>query len=300
VDASEHKALRCGQQVCWLRLVDELSGAALFSRVFAQGCWAEVGGVAVQAALRSAFARWGRPGSLRVDNGQPWVCPGSDLPSDLELWLAGLAMALLRNRRHRPQDNAKVERSQRTAAAWAEPQQCATADQLQGRLDEEDRIQREVYPFDGQHSRLEVFPELWHSGRPFAAGLWEALCWDWAAALRCLAAGVVQRRVDGDGYVSLYDHRHRVGRAFRGRAVQVRLDADSREWVFQEGSAEVGRSAAGYLTAENLCRLELRRRPGRSAQRTQQRRAGRAEGASGPGINSGPENSTAGGGGVGS
>ena len=31
---------------------------------------------------------------MRVDNGNPWVCPDSDLPTDLELWLAGLDVAL--------------------------------------------------------------------------------------------------------------------------------------------------------------------------------------------------------------
>src|SRR5207253_640863 len=34
--------------------------------------WAAVGGPGVQAALRQAFARWGLPGALRVDNGQAW------------------------------------------------------------------------------------------------------------------------------------------------------------------------------------------------------------------------------------
>jgi len=134
MDAAEKVRLRSQQQVCWLRLVDEATGAVLFSRVFAQACWAEVGAEAVQAALRQAFARWGRPKGLRVDNGVPWVYR-EKLPSALELWLAGLGVALHRNQPRRPQQNGKVERSQGVAKTWAEPEQCDTPEQLQSRLD---------------------------------------------------------------------------------------------------------------------------------------------------------------------
>ena len=48
MDAAEKKALRNGQKVCWLRLVVEATGAALFSRVFAHPCWVEVGAAAVE------------------------------------------------------------------------------------------------------------------------------------------------------------------------------------------------------------------------------------------------------------
>ena len=219
-DAAEQKSLRSGQKVCWLRLVDEASGAALFSRVFAQGSWPEVGGPAVQAALRRAFARWGRPDGLRVDNGTPWVCPGSDLPSDLELWLAGLEVALHRNRPRHPPGNGAVERGQRTAAAWAEPGLCDTPEQLQRRLDEEDRVHREAYLFDGRQTRRQAFPDLLHSGRAYAEGGWEGVCWDLPAALGRLAAAAVERKVDRDGEVSLYDRPHWVGKAYSGQVVQ--------------------------------------------------------------------------------
>ena len=167
MDEAEPKALRSGQKVCWPRLVDEASGAVRFSHVFPPAHWAEVGAAAVQAALQQAFARRGRPEGLRVDNGTPWVCGKSDLPSGLELWLAGLAVALHRNRKRCPQANARVERAQRTAAEWAEPGQCDTPEQLQQRLDEEDRVQRQVYLFDGRHTRQQAFPDLQGRGRPY-------------------------------------------------------------------------------------------------------------------------------------
>ena len=291
MDASEQKSLRSGQKVSWLRLVDEASGAVLFSRVFAQASWAEVGAAAVQAALRQAFAVWGRPDGLRVDNGTPWVCSKSDLPSALELWLAGLGVALPRNRKRCPQANAKVERGQRTGADWAEPGQCDTPEQLQRRLDEEDRVQRQVYLFDGRHTRLQAFPDLGWGGRPYAPGPpWEDVCWDLSAAWECLAGCEVSRKVDGDGDVWLYDHQHYVGAAYRGQTVTARWCAATREWVFACQGQEVRRCPAKYLTAEGICRLQVGRRPGRSAGQTQKRRALRgAAGRPGPGALPGEE-----------
>src|SRR5262249_10523303 len=91
----------------------------------------------VQAVLRQTFRRWGRPWCFRVDNGTPWGSSG-DLPTDLALWLLGLAIATTANPPRRPQDNGVVERSQGTGKRWAEPGTCADATELQQRLQEMD------------------------------------------------------------------------------------------------------------------------------------------------------------------
>jgi transposase len=271
MDATEQLPLRSGQRVSWLRLIDEASGAALFSQIFAQGCWAAVGAAAVQQTLRAAFARWGRPHGLRVDNGTPWVSQ-EGLPTDLELWLAGLDVRLHRNRPHRPQANSKVERSQRTARAWAEPGSCDTPEHLQTRLDEEDRVQREEFAFAEGHSRRDAYPALYHSGRGYALLGWESVCWDLEAALACLARQALGRKVDRSGRVSLYDHRYRVGVEYAGERVHVRLEVATRAWVFVCGDREVGRAAARQLSEASICQLCLSRRPGRSAERTRRKR----------------------------
>ncbi len=279
MDAAEAKQLRDARhKVCWLRLLDEFSGAALHTRVYDRPRWAEVGGVAVQAMLRQAFARWGRPDSLRVDNGNPWVCPDSDLPSDLELWLAGLGVALLRGRAGVPQDNPRAERGQRTGQCWAEPWQHDTAQQLQRRFDEEDRIHREVYLFDGKQTRLQAYPQLQQGGRAYAAGpYWEAVCWDHQQALALLGRLKLVRKVDKAGYVSLYDHRVRVDSGLGGQEVAVGFACASQEWVFSQAGVEVQRGYAANLSAEKICALQVRRRPGRSAEQTQKRRSARAK-----------------------
>jgi hypothetical protein len=272
IDAAERTPLRTGEQVSWLRVVDEASGAVLGSRAFAQGRFAEVGAAAVQEALRALFGRWGRPDALRVDNGTPWVDPGT-LPSALELWLAGLGVALRRNPPRRPQANGVVERSQRTARAWAEPGRCDGVEQLQRRLDEEDVVQRQEYRLDGGRTRLEAWPALAHSGRGFVAGAWEEYFWDLAGALACLAGYALTRKVNKDGDVSLYDRHHRASKALAGELVQARLDAASIQWVFSRGGEEVGRAGARYLSAESIRGLSIAGRPGRSAARTRARRS---------------------------
>ncbi len=276
MDAAEQVPLRTPQRVCWLRLVDEASGAVLFSRVYAQPSWAAVGAAAVQAALRQAFSRWGRPEGLRVDNGVPWVYRDK-LPSELELWLAGLGVALHRNRLRRPQQNGTVERSQGTAKNWAEPGQCDSPEQLQSRLDEEDHVQRELYPVAEGQSRLQRYPSLRHSGRGYVAGSWEQVYWSLEEALQCLGRYRGRRKVDKKGNVSLYDRRQRVGLAYAGQEVEVRLNAASQEWVFSQGAQEVGRVEMRPLSAAAICELRLKGRPGRSAERTRARREGAQE-----------------------
>ena len=150
-----------------------------------QGRWLRVPPTEVQAELRRAFARWGLPAAIRVDNGGPWGSAG-DLPPDLALWLLGLGIDLHWNDPHRPQQNGVVERSQGTGKRWAEPECCATAAELHQRLQEMDLIQRETYPsIDGQ-SRAAAFPELRHSGRRYS-GAWEGKHWDHRRVLEHLA-----------------------------------------------------------------------------------------------------------------
>ncbi len=129
-----------------------------------QGYFTQVPSGMVQAELRRCFKRWGRPASVRVDNGNPWGSCG-DLPTPLALWLIGLGVDVIWNPPRRPQDNGVVERSQGVAWNWAEPDRCHDAAKLQWRLDQEDRVQRECYPYGSFRSRLEAYPSLRHSGR---------------------------------------------------------------------------------------------------------------------------------------
>jgi hypothetical protein len=213
----------------------------------------------VQAQLRLAFARWGLPATIRVDNGGPWGSAG-DLPPDLALWLLGLGVAVHWNDPRRPQQNGVVERSQGTGKRWAEPGQCDSPEELQRRLQEMDAIQREVYPSVGGQSRAAAFARLRHSGRRYSP-TWEERHWDRARVLEHLAGYAVRRRVDKNGDVSLYHRPHYVGCMHQRQEVFVMLDPRRAEWVFVDLQGRQLRSQpAEELQAERIRRLTVTNR----------------------------------------
>ena len=200
VDAAEEIGLKGSGQVCWLRFVDECSGAFLKTVVFGSARWEHVDRHAIQGHFRQAFAQWGRPGRLRVDNGYPWGSSG-DLPPELALWVLGLGIEMIWNSPGRPQENGVVERSQGTCQNWAEPQTCRTPAELQQHCDRMDRRQREEYPYQDGLSRWEVYPELQHSGQAYSLR-WETRHWDLSKPLDVLSQTAVPRQVDASGSIT--------------------------------------------------------------------------------------------------
>ena len=194
MDAKEHIRIKTREEVSWLRLIDECSGAVLWTAVFPPRGLAKVPPEAVREQLRLALVRWGLPGRFRVDNGWPWGSRG-DFPTELALWLIGLGIGMHWNNPRRPQENGVVERSQGTSTRWCEPWTCRTPAELQSRLERMDRMYREVYPYQNRRSRLEVFPGLVHSGRPYDRAS-ETTLWKWSRVTEHLATIVPVRRVD--------------------------------------------------------------------------------------------------------
>lgn len=221
-----------------------------------QYLWAHVRESEVQQQLRAAFGRWGLPRSIRVDNGKPWGS-WSDLPPVLALWLIGLGIEMIWNPPRQPQYNGVVERSQGTAKRWAEPKACRTAAELQRRLDADDLMQRERYPFRHGCSRSEVFPGLAHSGRTYKRAD-ERKRWNLEQVLEHLSGYRVARRVDQAGHVSVYNRSFYVGTANKGQRVYLMVDPNRREWLFVAADGRQLRTIpADELNAERICTLTL-------------------------------------------
>jgi len=226
--------------------------------------WQQVLPAQSQDFLRQAFTRWGRPEQLRLDNGTPWGASGG-LPTGLVLWLAGLGVRVVHNPPRRPQDNGVIERSQGTGKRWAEPGQCASAAELQQRLAEADRRQRERYPYRDSQSRSQVFPGLRHSGRPYRAA-WERRHWSLQQAEALLSEVVVARQVDALGRVSLYSRNVYVGKSWTGTTVYVRYDPEGKRWMFSDKDDRL----LQHQAAPEICReriLDLTATDGRSKRR---------------------------------
>jgi hypothetical protein len=195
---------------------------------------------------------------VRVDNGAPWGSVG-ELPTELALWLIGLGVSVIWNPPRRPQANGVVERSQGTGKRWAEPWTCRDEAELSRRLEEQDHIQRALYPRPGGPSRMEAFPGLAHSGRPYRADGEEA-AWDLTAALGHLADYVLARRVDVSGMVSLYNASHYVGKARSGQDVYISLDPLEVQWVYAGADGTCyRRQEAEELTAARIRALDVSR-----------------------------------------
>jgi hypothetical protein len=223
------------------------------------GQWASVPVDWVRDQLRDAFADWGLPGLLRVDNGHPWGSKG-DLPTDLALWLIGLGIDLWWNPPRRPQDNGVVERSQGTGKRWGEPHTCASAAELQGRIDDLDEMQRIHYPYQGSRSRMECYPALAHSGRPYEPGR-EADVWQWQRVADHLSGYCVQRKVDQKGQVSIYNRNHYVGVRRCGQSVWVMFNGEACQWVIADEHGQILKEIpAKELRADRILALEVTHR----------------------------------------
>jgi transposase InsO family protein len=273
VDAAEEILLGNGRRASWLRIADEFGGAVLHTATFPLGRWNSVPADATQEQLRKAFAHWGVPRCVRVDNGWPWGSAG-DLPTDLALWLIGLGVKVIWNPPRCPQANGVVERSQGTGKRWAEPETCRDMAELQRRLQEQDHIQRELYPSIHGRSRMEAFPGLKHSGRVYQPEE-EASQWKLKRVLEALADSLVVRRVDASGTISLYNRNRYVGKSLKGQDVYVSLDPIEVEWLCSgRDGVCYHRMKADELTADRIRGLKVSHHRERSGPARQNRVSG--------------------------
>ena len=262
IDASEELSLADGSRVCWLRIVDECTGAFLKTVVFDTARWENVARQDIQNAMREVFGVWGLPLEIRVDNGYPWGS-GGDFPPEMALWLIGLGITMVWNDPGCPQQNGVVERSQDIGQDWFEPQTCADAAELQRRSDELDRRHRERYPYRDRQSRWEVYPGLRHSGRKYSPQQ-ETKRWDVQKAWAAVAQQVGKRKVDCTGCVSIYHRNRYVGKPYIGREVYVSLDPTGPTWVIADDEGRQLRThSAEELTAESIRSLGVAGRKGK-------------------------------------
>ena len=262
MDASEELRLMGNQRVCWLRIVDECSGAFLKTVVFASARWERVDRHQIQEVLRQVFSDWGLPERYRVDNGYPWGSTG-EFPPELALWLIGLGIGMVWIQPGCPQQNGVVEHGQGTGQNWTEPETCRHPAELQQRCDKYDRRQREQYPYRDGRSRWDVYPGLRHSGRKYSRR-GERSEWDVSKTWAVVAQQVVQRQVDCTGSVSVYHRTRYVGKPYIGKKVYVSLDPSGPTWVFADAAGnELRTHAADELTADRIRSLSVTGRKGK-------------------------------------
>lgn len=179
--------------------------------------------------VRYVMWRWGRIHWLRVDNGSPFGDPTRQAVSILHLCLAAHGIRLKVNPPRTPTRNAKVERNQGTTARWAEPDKCKDYLELQQRLNEAVREQRECYPTRvcGGKTRAQTYPELLNNPIRFKVEDFEL-----RRVYRLLARGEWKRLVSDRGSVDLFWETYQLGHKHRGRKVLAKLNYQSLNWEF--------------------------------------------------------------------
>ena len=274
VDASEAIPIATGEQACWLRVVDKLTGAVLLTRVFPREAMDERPGRAdrrgAATGLRAVGTAGPAPGGQRPSLGL------GRRPADGTGAVADRAGH--RETAHdppaRPQANDVVERSQEIGRRWSDAGRRGSAAEVRSRLDAMDTHQREWFP-EPARSRLVLFPKLAHSGRAYAAAE-EAAPWARAEMRRRLAEYAVERLINSRGLISVYGRNHHVGKRNAGRSAYVRLDVESGDWLFElTDGPTIGRTPAG-LSRETI--LSGKSRPViRTPAKPPSRRAARAD-----------------------
>ncbi len=133
---------------------------------------------------------------------------------------------------------------------------------MQRRLDDLDRIQREVYPSIKGQSRWRAFPGLQQNERAYSK-TWEKRSWSLQPVLDHMANEHGLRRVDRKGQVSIYGRSHYVGKAHQGQDVYVFLDPVDREWVFATpAGVQLRRKTAEEITQGRILKLQVTNRRG--------------------------------------
>ena len=189
----------------------------------------------VRQAMLGLFRQWGMPKAVRSDNGEPFGVPTRDVVPIMSLWLAAWGIRPILNRPRRPTDNAH----EGTSARWADAYRCANIAQLQERLDEAARCQREAYKVVrlGKVTRKELFTELHENPRRFDESLF-----DEERAYQFLSQAVYPRKVSSCGTIALYSKSFSVGLQHKGAVVFCKFSPRDIAWLCLDKDKDILRT----------------------------------------------------------
>lgn len=170
----------------------------------------------VQPHLTAAFARYGLPERMLMDNGAPWGSDQAHPHTHLTAWLIRLGITVLHGRPYHPQTQGKEERFHRTLKAEVlRDRMWDGLDEMQTAFDD----WRRVYNTRRPHEALNMETPITRyrpSERSLPAVLPEIV----------YARGDAVRRVQDKGRISFRGREHLVSRAFIGQPVALRATAD--------------------------------------------------------------------------
>ena len=187
----------------------------------------------IRTQFLAIFQEWGKPGSMRVDNGEPLGSPNTDTTPDLALWCILHDIDMIWNKPHCPQMNGVVEKMQDTSQRWAEIDKALNIEDLQQRLDQEAHIQRAQFKVTrlGNKTRLIAYPELISAQRTWQTEAENKA--DIKRVYQFLAKKTYARKVSSAGQINIFAQKLSAAKAFKdlkGLYVQVKLNPETSAW----------------------------------------------------------------------
>jgi transposase InsO family protein len=272
LDSQEKVSLQDGQLATICNIRDPFGAAMIASQAFSVQTakrWRKLDWTEIRQVLRGAFTEWQTlPDSLLSDNELGLAGPPNDsFPGKLTLWLVGLGIRHRFIRPGRPTDQPQIERNHRTldnlTLSDHDLQNCP---HLQAALDRERQIYNTFFPSHASDCAgrppLVAHPELLQPRR-FYQPEFELALFDLQRVFEYLASFAFRRTLNAAHQVSLgkqiYTFKRKFVQAHRLRTVQVRMDAQTHEWVMltdDEEKEELMRFAVKGLTVESITGLE--------------------------------------------
>ena len=210
-----------------------------------------------QSALRLAFTDWGLPNQVQVDHASVFFdnTTKSPFPTRMHLWLTALGIDVCFSRRHRPTDQAGVERShQLWAAQVLAGQSFSSWESLFLALQKRRDFLNTALPcasLDGLPPLL-AFPQASHSGRYYRPE-WEADLLDLDRVFTYLRRGRWFRKVSKNGTLTLGRNIMSVGVQLAGKQLEVKMDPEKTNLVcFNSQGDIVAECQPTNLTKEYL------------------------------------------------
>jgi hypothetical protein len=208
----------------------------------------------VRAKLLEIFARWGKAGSFRVDNGEPLGSACINPTPPLALWLIAHDIDMIWNKPYCPQMNGKVEKMQDTTQRWAEIDKCQNLADLQEKLNQQIKIQRETYPvvrFKNK-TRLEEFPELETSRRIFKQQDFNP-----QRVYDFFAKKIYTRKVSAGGQITHFGQKITLGSTYKEQYVQLQLNKDKLQWIITANHKAIKNEPANNLSPERILNITV-------------------------------------------
>lgn len=248
IDGKSQVELATGEQVSWMNIGDEGSGAHLNAYVASCRNVEQMDPKLATRKINKSFARWGLPIRIKIDNGRPFVnTNGRTVPTKTILWWVGLGIQVIQNKPRCPQQNGIVECLQGTMKSWCNPIGQPNRAALQKRLNEESDFQRNHYriPARKHKTRIELYPCLEKNERKYDPKKFNMqLVYDY------LELKVFTRPILKKGMIRFFGEAIYVGRKYIGILATITFDPIEKQWLFRDPNGNLLKTSTKGVPCE--------------------------------------------------